>query len=107
MLVQLVRYNSERNNSAINSTTDQENIVQVASNLLEEENTNTWLQLQEVDSLLLCFIKFCFSPTRLSRMPTSVEMFGLSKHIPNTFQTYRSVCPNIYILASQRVEVTI
>ncbi|XP_068724587.1 adhesion G protein-coupled receptor L4-like isoform X2 [Montipora capricornis] len=48
MLVQLVSFNSERNNSAINSTKDQENIVQIASNLLEEENVNLWLQLQEV-----------------------------------------------------------
>jgi len=65
MLVQLVRYNSERNNSAITSTTDQQNIVQVASNLLEEENTNTWLQLQEVrdnstDELLKAMDDFGF-----------------------------------------------
>ena len=48
MLVQLVNYNSLVNNSAVNTTTDQQNIVQVASNLLEEENTPTWLYLQEV-----------------------------------------------------------
>ncbi|CAH3014708.1 unnamed protein product, partial [Porites evermanni] len=47
MLVQLVNYNSLVNNSAVNTTTDQQNIVQVASNLLEEENTPTWLYLQE------------------------------------------------------------
>ena len=48
MLVQLVNYNSLVNNSAVNTITDQQNIVQVASNLLEEENTPTWLYLQEV-----------------------------------------------------------
>ena len=48
MLVQLVNYNSLVNNSAVNTTTDQQNIVQVASNLLEEENTRTWLYLQQV-----------------------------------------------------------
>ena len=48
MLAQLVIYNSKMNNTAIQSTTDQQNIVQVASNLLEEENSNTWLDLQEV-----------------------------------------------------------
>ena len=48
MLVQLVNYNSLVNNSAVNTITDQQNIVQLASNLLEEENTPTWLHLQEV-----------------------------------------------------------
>ncbi|XP_073232145.1 adhesion G protein-coupled receptor L3-like, partial [Porites lutea] len=47
MLVQLVNYNSLVNNSAVNTITDHQNIVQVASNLLEEENTPTWLYLQE------------------------------------------------------------
>ncbi|CAH3014706.1 unnamed protein product [Porites evermanni] len=47
MLVQLVNYNSLVNNSAVNTITDQQNIVQVASNLLEEENTPSWLYLQE------------------------------------------------------------
>lgn len=51
MLVRLVNFNSETNNSAINSTTDQYNVVQAASNLLEEENTDAWLQLQEVTFL--------------------------------------------------------
>ena len=48
MLKQLVQYNSMKNNSAIGATSDQQNIVKVASNLLEEENTKTWLPLQEV-----------------------------------------------------------
>ncbi|KAM7426751.1 hypothetical protein ABFA07_022004 [Porites harrisoni] len=50
ILVQLVNYNSLVNNSAVNTTTDQQNIVQVASNLLEEENTPTWLFLEESGS---------------------------------------------------------
>ncbi|KAK2566272.1 Adhesion G protein-coupled receptor L2, partial [Acropora cervicornis] len=48
VLAQLVNLNSKRNNSAINSTRDRENIVQTASNLLEAENLNTWLGLLEV-----------------------------------------------------------
>ncbi|XP_022795988.1 uncharacterized protein LOC111334503 [Stylophora pistillata] len=47
VLAQLVRYNLMKNNSAIGTTSDQQNIVKVASNLLDEENTNTWLLLQE------------------------------------------------------------
>ena len=64
MLKQLVQYNSIKNNSAIGATSDQQNIVKVASNLLEEENTKTWLPLQEVifrswekfEFLFLCYI---------------------------------------------------
>ena len=64
MLKQLVQYNSMKNNSAIGATSDQQNIVKVASNLLEEENTKTWLSLQEVifrswekfEFLFLCYI---------------------------------------------------
>ena len=57
ILVQLVNYNSLVNNSAVNTTTDQQNIVQVASNLLEEENTPTWLFLEEVcDVVCSCFL---------------------------------------------------
>lgn len=48
VFVQLVTYNSEANNNVINTSVDQQNIVQVASNLLEEENSNTWLLVQEV-----------------------------------------------------------
>ena len=48
VLVLLVTFNSEVNNSIINTSVDQQNIVQVASNLLEEVNSNTWLQLQKV-----------------------------------------------------------
>ena len=48
ILKQLVQYNSMKNNSAIGPTSDQQNIVKVASNLLEEENIKTWLLLQEV-----------------------------------------------------------
>ena len=48
VLVLLVTLNSGLNNSAINTTADQQNIIQVASNLLEEVNSNTWLQLQKV-----------------------------------------------------------
>lgn len=48
VLVQLVTYNSEANNNVINTSVNQQNIVQVASNLLEEENSNTWLLVQEV-----------------------------------------------------------
>lgn len=55
VLVQLVRYNSWMNNSVITSATDQQNIVQVASNLLEEENTDAWFTLQEVYFLLFFF----------------------------------------------------
>lgn len=57
ILVQLVSYNSLVNNSAVNTITDQQNIVQVASNLLEEENTPTWLYLQEVCDVVLAFSK--------------------------------------------------
>ena len=53
ILVQLVNYNSLVNNSAVNTTTDQQNIVQVASNLLEEENIPTWLFLEEVCDVVL------------------------------------------------------
>ena len=53
ILVQLVNYNSLVNNSAVNTTTDQQNIVQVASNLLEEENTPTWSFLEEVCDVVL------------------------------------------------------
>ena len=64
ILKQLVQYNSMKNNSAIGPTSDQQNIVKVASNLLEEENTKTWLPLQEVifrswekfEFLFLCYI---------------------------------------------------
>ncbi len=48
VLVQLVTYNSEEKNNFINTSVDQQNIVQVASNLLEDENSNTWLLVQEV-----------------------------------------------------------
>jgi len=51
VLVILVTFNSELNNSVINTSADQQNIVQVASNLLEEVHSNTWLQLQKVLSL--------------------------------------------------------
>ena len=48
VLVLLVTLNSELNNSVINTSADQKNIIQAASNLLEEVNSNTWLQLQKV-----------------------------------------------------------
>ncbi len=48
VLVQLVTYNSEANNNFINTSVDRQNIVQVSSNLLEDENSNTWLLVQEV-----------------------------------------------------------
>ena len=54
VLVQLVAYNAKENNSVINTTDDQRNIVQIGSNLLEEENSNTWLLLQEVVYLEFC-----------------------------------------------------
>lgn len=54
VLVLLVTFNSEVNNSIINTSVDQQNIIQVASNLLEEVNSNTWLQLQEVLSFYCC-----------------------------------------------------
>ena len=57
VLVQFVQYNSILNNTAINSTVDQQNVIQVASNLLEEENTNTWLLLQKVTSFLITLRK--------------------------------------------------
>ncbi|XP_078355749.1 adhesion G-protein coupled receptor D1-like, partial [Oculina patagonica] len=47
VLVQLVAHNSEENNNFINTSVDQQNIVEVASNLLEDENSNTWLLVQE------------------------------------------------------------
>ena len=48
VLVRLVKYNAEGNNSIVNTSVDQQNIVQIASNLLEVENSDTWLLLQEV-----------------------------------------------------------
>lgn len=54
VLVLLVTLNSELNNSAINTSADQQNIIQVASNLLEEGNSNTWLQLQKVLPFYCC-----------------------------------------------------
>ena len=57
MLVQLVNYNSLVNNSAVNTITDQQNIVQLASNLLEEENTPTWLFLEEVCDVFFSYLK--------------------------------------------------
>nr|XP_058941693.1 adhesion G protein-coupled receptor L3-like [Pocillopora verrucosa] len=65
MLKQLVQYNSIKNNSAIGATSDQQNIVRVASNLLDEENTKTWLLLQEkrgniTDILLKTMDDFAF-----------------------------------------------
>ncbi|CAH3042153.1 unnamed protein product [Pocillopora meandrina] len=65
MLKQLVQYNSIKNNRAIGATSDQQNIVKVASNLLNEENTKTWLLLQEkrgniTDILLKTMDDFAF-----------------------------------------------
>ena len=54
VLVLLVTFNSELNNSVINTSTDQRNIIQVASNLLEEVNSDTWLQLQKVFPFYSC-----------------------------------------------------
>ena len=76
MLVQLVNYNSLVNNSAVNTITDQQNIVQLASNLLEEENTPTWLHLQEV-----CEVNLGLSQTSNVSGEVGLNKFGSS----NTF----------------------
>ena len=54
VLVLLVTLNSELNNSVINTSADQQNIIQAASNLVEEVNSNTWLQLQKVWPFYCC-----------------------------------------------------
>ena len=58
VLVLLVTLNSEPNSSVINTSADQQNIIQVASNLLEEVNSNTWLQLQKVLPFYCCYKSF-------------------------------------------------
>ena len=58
VLVILVTLNSELNSSVINTSADQQNIIQVASNLLEEVNSNTWLQLQKVLPFYCCYKSF-------------------------------------------------
>ena len=73
MLVQLVSYNSLVNNSAVNTITDQQNIAQVASNLLEEENTPTWLYLQEV-----CEVNLGLGQTSNFSGEVGVNKFGSS-----------------------------
>ena len=44
----LVTYNSLQNNGAFTKPADRRNILVAGSNLLDEENTQTWLQLQRV-----------------------------------------------------------
>ena len=56
ILVELVKYNSKTNNSALNTSTDHQNVVQVASNLLEEQNAETWLYLQKVAAISSCLL---------------------------------------------------
>ena len=73
MLVQLVSYHSLVNNSAVNTITDQQNIAQVASNLLEEENTPTWLYLQEV-----CEVNLGLGQTSNFSGEVGVNKFGSS-----------------------------
>lgn len=85
MLKEIVQYNSMKNNSAISATSDQQNIVKVASNLLEEENTKTWLPLQEkrgniTDKLLKTMDDFAFQVnSNLGNSTNKLEL--LSKNI--------------------------
>ena len=55
ILEKLVTYNSLENHNAITTPADQRNVLEVASNLLNEENVETWLMLEEV--MLLDFAK--------------------------------------------------
>ncbi|CAH3031300.1 unnamed protein product [Pocillopora meandrina] len=47
ILEKLVTYNSLENHTAITTPADQRNVLEVASNLLNEENVETWLMLEE------------------------------------------------------------
>ena len=44
----LVTYNSPQNNGGFTKPADRRNILVAGSNLLDEENTQTWLQIQRV-----------------------------------------------------------
>lgn len=54
----LVTYNSLQNNGAFTKPADRRNILVAGSNLLDEENIQTWLQLQRVLRLKIDDVTF-------------------------------------------------